>query len=108
MACIEFVVSPVAKPELSLETLQKIGLVIAPVAKPVVKIAPTQQMEMSVAQVGKVQLAITPVPKVQVAFGSVCSTSSGRMVVLAASDGPLRTRDGGYFLLDPATNPPEE
>jgi hypothetical protein len=28
-------------------------------------------------------------------------------VVLAASDGPLRTRDGGYILLNPATNPPD-
>jgi len=27
--------------------------------------------------------------------------------VLAGSDGSLRTRDGGYLLLDPAANPPE-
>lgn len=34
--------------------------------------------------------------------GEVCSIGGGELTVLAASDGPLRTRDGGFFLLDPA------
>jgi hypothetical protein len=40
-------------------------------------------------------------------LGEVCTVSRGTIVVLAASDGPLRTRDGGYILLNPATNPPQ-
>ena len=40
-------------------------------------------------------------------LGEVCNINSGTIVVLAGSDGPFRTRDGGYFLLNPATNPPE-
>jgi hypothetical protein len=43
----------------------------------------------------------------QLVVGEVCSVSSGTIVALAASDGPLRTRNGGYFLLNPATNPPQ-
>ena len=42
----------------------------------------------------------------QITVGEVC-TVSGTIVVLAGSDGPLRTRNGGYFLLNPATNPPQ-
>lgn len=34
--------------------------------------------------------------------GEVCSIGGGELTVLAASDGPLRTRDSGFFLLDPA------
>jgi hypothetical protein len=52
-------------------------------------------------------LKVTPVEGASLAVGEVCSVSPGTIVVLAASDGPLRTRDGGYLLLNPATNPPE-
>jgi len=51
---------------------------------------------------------VTPVQQATITLGEVCTVSSDTIVVLAASDGPLRTRDGGYFLLDPATNPPGE
>lgn len=50
--------------------------------------------------------ALTPVQQATLTLDGVCTVSSDTIVVLAASDGPLRTRDGGYFLLDPATNPP--
>ena len=52
-------------------------------------------------------LKVTPVEGASLTIGEVCSVSPGTIVVLAASDGPLRTRDGGFLLLDPATNPPE-
>lgn len=52
-------------------------------------------------------LKVTPVEGASLTVGEVCSVSPGTIVVLAASDGPLRTRDGGYLLLNPATNPPE-
>lgn len=39
--------------------------------------------------------------------GEVCGVSGGTLVVLAAKDGPLRTKNGGYLLLNPATNPSE-
>ena len=41
----------------------------------------------------------------QLVVGEACAVISGTIVVLAGSDGPLRTRNGGYFLLNPATNP---
>jgi hypothetical protein len=43
----------------------------------------------------------------QLVVGEACAVISGTIVVLAASDGPLRTRNGGYILLNPATNPPQ-
>lgn len=44
----------------------------------------------------------------RITVGKVCSISGGTIVVLAGKDGlPLRTKNGGYFLLDPATNPKE-
>ena len=50
------------------------------------------------------ELAVAPESQVRLSIGEVCTISGGTLVVLAASDGPLRTRDGGYFLLNPATN----
>lgn len=52
-------------------------------------------------------LGVVMQPQAVLTLGEICTVSSGTLVVLAASDGVLRTRDGGYFLLDPATNPPE-
>jgi hypothetical protein len=52
-------------------------------------------------------LPVAAAGRVSLSVGKVCTVSGGTIVVLAASDGPLRTRDGGYFLLDPDTNPPE-
>lgn len=51
---------------------------------------------------------VTPVRPMKVTIGEVCSISEGDLVVLAADDGILRTRDGGFFLLNPDTNPAEQ
>ena len=40
-------------------------------------------------------------------ISEVCAIGSGELCVLAASDGILRTREGGFFLLDPAREEPE-
>ena len=47
-------------------------------------------------------LAITPGPRASLIVAEVCSVSSGELMVLAGTDGPLRFKDGGYWLLDPA------
>ena len=50
---------------------------------------------------------ITLIGGAELTLGEVCSVNSGTIVVFAGSDGPFRTRDGGYILLDPATSPAE-
>ena len=62
---------------------------------------------LDVTPVDGAMINLSPAQGVSFSIGEVCSVSPGTIVVLAASDGPLRTRDGGYLLLDPATNPPE-
>ena len=71
-------------------------LTITPIAPAAMTIAPKDQAALETVLTGA-----------SLTLGEVCSINSGTIVVLAGSDGPFRTRGGGYFLLDPATNPPE-
>lgn len=61
-------------------------------------VLPTLVAETQVSSRFTVEVSVQSVLTV----GEVCSISTGELTVLAASDGPLRTRDGGFFLLDPA------
>ncbi len=70
-------------------------------------VVPTEQPSLAVTPAEQAALAVTPVQQATLALGEVCTVSSDTIVVLAASDGPMRTRDGGYFLLNPETNPPQ-
>ena len=82
-----------------------------------IQIEPTPSATLAVSPYGSANVAseatqqaalvVEPTPQLALSIGEVCGVSPGTMVVLAASDGPLRTRDGGFLLLDPATNPPE-
>lgn len=47
-------------------------------------------------------VSITGIGRPVVTISEVCAIGGGELCVLAASDGILRTRDGGFFLLDPA------
>jgi hypothetical protein len=62
---------------------------------------------MTISQMSPAALETVMPAAAQITLGEVCAVNSGTIVVLAASDGPLRTRNGGYFLLNPATNPPQ-
>ncbi len=48
------------------------------------------------------KLNATPTRQATLVIGEVCSVAGGEVYVLAGTDGPLRTRDGGYLLLDPS------
>lgn len=62
---------------------------------------------MTISQMSQAALKMTLPSAATLTLGEVCTVNSGTIVALAGSDGPFRTRDGGYFLLNPATNPPE-
>lgn len=85
MSCIAFDIKPVQQATLAIKTATSGS-----------DVAATQQAE----------LTVLPAKQATLTIGEVCTVSRGTIVVLAASDGPLRTRDGGYFLLNPATNQP--
>lgn len=46
-------------------------------------------------------LTVNPMPQPAVTIAEVCSVGDGTLTVLASIDGPLHTRDGGFFLLNP-------
>lgn len=65
-------------------------------------------LSLGMEQAPQAALEVNPAAgAAQLTLGEVCTVNSGTIVALAASDGPLRTRNGGYFLLNPATNPPQ-
>ena len=84
-----------------------ITLTVTPVAPAVLGVTPKEGASLAVSPAAGASLGVTPTDGCTLTIGEVCSVSSGTLVVLAGSDGPLRTRDGGYLLLNPATNPPE-
>lgn len=87
MACLNL---RITKPVGGSLTLQKCTPLSLSLGKP-------NPAVLQVAQSGALRLTV----------GEVCGVSGGTLVVLAAEDGPLRTKNGGYLLLNPATNPSE-
>ena len=80
---------------------------LTPVAQPAIGMAVATPTAVEAKLVGQPVAETSQVVGAQLTLGEVCTVNSGTIVVLAASDGPLRTRNGGYFLLNPATNPPQ-
>lgn len=100
---------------LTVRTLTPIALGVLPKAHPVLTLTTEPHVALNVTTGPCVQLSVVPhvtaalnvVPGTAVALtlGEVCVISGGDLVVLAGTDGPLRTKTGGYILLNPATNP---
>ena len=104
MSCLNVRIAPVGKQRTNAIALKKSNLSLMATANASVSVSFTDKADLNVASCKKSALAIAPAPKAAVTVGSVCSISGGTLVVLAASDGPLRTRDGGFILLDPASD----
>ena len=103
MACLNFTITPVLQASL-LVSATAASLSIETTAMAGVNVTPAAQVSATATPVPKADLTVATEPQAQLTIGEVCTVSPGTIVVLAASDGPLRTRDGGYFLLNPATN----
>ena len=80
---------------------------LTPVAQPAIGMAVATPTAVEAKLVGQPVAETSQAVGAQLTLGEVCTVNSGTIVVLAGSDGPLRTRNGGYFLLNPATNPPQ-
>jgi hypothetical protein len=107
MSCINLSVTPVAPAVLGISTQVDASLTVEPVPGSSLSVQPQEGASISVKPDGGASINLTPQGGCTLTVGEVCSVTGGTLVVLAASDGPLRTRDGGYILLNPATNPKE-
>jgi hypothetical protein len=106
MACLNFDLTPVPSAVLTATAVAAATLAVTTTEQPALTVVPTEKPAIAVTPAEKAALAVTPVQQATLTLGEVCTVSNDTIVVLAASDGPLRTRDGGYILLNPATNPP--
>lgn len=106
MACLNFDLTPVPSAVLTATAVAAATLAVTTADQPKLAVVPTEQPALAVTPAEQAALAVIPVQQATLTLGEVCTVSNDTIVVLAASDGPLRTRDGGYILLNPATNPP--
>ena len=106
MACLNFVLTPVPSAVLTVVAVATATLEVTPAEQPSLEVTPAEQPSLAVTPADQAALSVGPVQQATLTLGEVCTVSNDTIVVLAASDGPLRTRDGGYILLNPATNPP--
>ena len=97
MGCLSLDLHPVAAAELSVAAAPGADLGVTALGQAALGVTPSPEAS----------LGITPDAGLTLAVGEVCSVSGGAIVVFAGSDGPFRTKNGGYFLLNPATNPSE-
>lgn len=108
MACIELTLTPGAPAAMTIEATPGASLGLTPVGAAEMELAAAKQAALDLTPAGEATMDIILVGGAELTLCEVCSVSGGTLVVLAGSDGPFRTRGGGYFLLDPAKNPPED
>ena len=107
MACLTVNVTPIETAVLTVGTVAAASMQVAPMPPAVLTVLPVSTPSVAVAPVGQASLDVSAVGQAVLTVGEVCTVAAGTLVVLAAADGPLRTKTGGYILLNPATNPPE-
>lgn len=105
MACLELTLTVAAPSSLAVTADTPASLSVETAAAPSVGVVPVKDATLAVVPVQGASLDVEPSPQLRMTVGEVCTVGGGTIVVLAASDGPLRTRDGGFFLLNPETNP---
>jgi len=107
MACVELTLTVGDPAAMTVKAEPSAAVALEPSEPSAVAITPEPSAGMTISQMSPAALQTVMPAAAQLTLGEVCTVNSGTIVVLAGSDGPFRTRDGGYFLLNPATNPPE-
>jgi hypothetical protein len=108
MACIELAITPLAPAAMTVTATPGASIGLTPGGAAEMELTAEQPAALDMQQAGQAEVEITLVGGAELTLGEVCNVSGGTLVVLAGSDGPFRTKGGGYFLLDPAKNPPED
>ena len=107
MACLKLTLTPQAPAAMTVAATPGAKVDVVAGGAAALEVEASAQAELGIAA-EELVLGVTPPEGAQLLLGEVCSISGGTLVVLAGSDGPFRTKGGGYFLLDPSKNPPEE
>lgn len=107
MGCLTLQVTPIQSAKLTVEPVEGAEMAVVAGQAAAISVEPADIASLTVMPSAAAELSVTPGQAAELAIGEVCSISGGTIVVLAASDGPLLTKNGGYLLLNPATNPPE-
>ena len=107
MACVELTLTLGQPAAMTVKAEPSAAVALELTEPPAVAITPEPSAVMTISQMSQAALQTVMPAAASLTLGEVCTVNSGTIVVFAGSDGPFRTRDGGYFLLNPATNPPE-
>lgn len=107
MSCLSLSITTSPPASLSVQKTAPASLRITGSERAQLQLFPQGKASLSISSLAPASIALTPTEPLALIVAEVCSVCSGTLVVLAASDGPLRTKDGGYFLLNPETNPPD-
>jgi len=107
MACVELTLTVGDPAAMTVKAEPSAAVALEQTESSAVALASGSSAGMTISQMSPAALQTVMSAAASLTLGEVCTVNSGTIVVLAASDGPLRTRNGGYFLLNPATNPPQ-
>jgi hypothetical protein len=102
MACLSVNITPIRPAETVVAAVAaaSANANVATQAKTSVEVSPVAKVGCQVQSSAVAVIALTG--RMVVNISEVCAIGGGDLYVLAASDGILRTREGGFFLLDPA------
>ena len=107
MGCLSITITPFPRPSLSLETQARARLTLhdghgnPPRKTASLGLSPTPRPSLVLTALKRPSLSLASGPRATLVIGEVCSVGDGELLVLAGTDGPLRFKDGGYWLLDP-------
>lgn len=109
MSCLSIQLTPKQQALLAVSPAEQAKLTLrgypsgSPHLTAALAVRPAEQLKLTVSPKVSVALVITPQQQAEMVIGEVCSVSHDEVFVLASTpEGPLRTRSGGYLLLDPA------
>lgn len=103
MACLSVTIDAVAPCTLAV-TGNGVGVSVTPEPQTTVSAELSPRPVVSIDLIPAVRVAAVLIESVTVNVSEICAVGDGSITVLSSTDGPLRTCDGGYILLDPEQN----
>ena len=109
MGCLSITLTQAApRPKLTLEPQKRASLALhdghgnPPRKNTDLYLSPTPGASLALTAFQRAALTLATRQRASLVVGEVCSVGDGELMVLASTNGPLRFRDGGYWLLDPS------
>ena len=102
MGCLTLKLTPARQATVAVKPCGESRVVVTPGRLPSVAVTPSKMATVTVTPEPQPRVSLALQQPARLTVGEVCTVSGGELLVLASTDGPLRTRDGGFLLLDPA------